>query len=168
MHSFLLVQGSNMSGSVLTEYAEVHRSTAAAESGIRDYVRSGGGFELTASAGQELSLRVYQQGVLVAEHDLMQALRLRIPGFAEMGFDDDYEHTGGAPEPDSDADGIDDPDLLADMRVEAMLDHYDEVGVRVEWDTVDIPELNAPLLPDGQSVTVDGWTLTSGPNWRQG
>lgn len=168
MHSFLLVEGSSTSGSVVTEYAGVHRSVAAAESAIRDYVRSGGGFELTASAGQELSLRIYQQGALVAEHDLIPLLRLQIPGFAEMGFDDDYDHVGGEPEPDSDADGIDDPELLVDMRAEALIDHHHEIGVTVEWHRVLLPALREPLLPEGKSVTVDGRTLSFGANWFQG
>lgn len=168
MHSFLVVEGSNTSGSVVTEYLGVHTSVAAAESGIRDYVRSGGGFELTPSAGQELAVRVYQHGALVVEHDVMPLLRLRIPGFAEMGFDDDYDHVGGEPEPDSDADGIDDPDLLVDMRVEALLEHHAEVGVAVEWHRVSIPALDEPLLPEGQSVTLDARTLRFGANWFQG
>ncbi|WP_436777228.1 hypothetical protein [Yinghuangia sp. YIM S09857] len=168
MHSFLLVEGSNTSGSVVTSYAAVHTTVAACEVAIRDYVCSGGGFVLTPSAGQELSVRVYQQGVHAATHDLMPLLRLRIPGFAELGFDDNHDHVGGEPEPDSDADGIDDPELLVDMRVEAMLEHHDEIGVGVEWDRVRVPALREPLLPEQQSVTVDGRTLRFGVNWFQG
>ncbi|MEW2498500.1 hypothetical protein AB0942_33960 [Streptomyces nodosus] len=166
MHSFFLVEGSHTSGSVKTEYAGVHRGVAAAESAIRDYV-SEGGFELTPSSGQELSLRVYQQGKPAAKHDLIPLLRLQIPGFAEMGFDDDYDHVGGEPEPDSDADGVDDPELLADMRAEALLEHHGEVGVTVEWHRVLLPALREPLLPEGQSVTVAGRALKFGANWFQ-
>ncbi|MFD6335307.1 hypothetical protein ACFWGI_37795 [Streptomyces niveus] len=167
MNSFLLVESSNTSGSVVTEYAGVHRSVAAAESAIRDYVRSGGGFELTPAAGQEVSVKIYQQGALEAEHDLIPLLRLKIPGYAEMGFDDDYDHVDGEPEPGSDNDGIDDPELLADMRAEALLEHHQVVGVTVEWHRVLLPALREPLLPEGQSVTVDERTLSFGANWFQ-
>jgi hypothetical protein len=166
MHSFIFIEGTATSGSVMTQYAGVHLSVPAAESAIRDYVRSGG-FELTDSAGQELTLRIYQQGILAAEHDLIPLLRLRIHGFAEMGFDDDHDHVEGDPEPDSDADGIDDPEVLADMRAEALLEHHSEAGVRVEWSRVLLPALREPLLPEGQSVTVDGRHLSFGANWFQ-
>ncbi|MFI1336324.1 hypothetical protein ACH4U7_40695 [Streptomyces sp. NPDC020845] len=129
-----------------------------------DYICSQGAFDLTPGTQQTLVLRVYQQGEPVMERDLFPYLRLRIPGFAEMGFNEDHEPIGGEPEPGSDAEGIDDPELLMDMAAEALIEHGEEAVVTVHWARLLLPTLRQPLLPEEAGIKLDGRDLRYGTN----
>ena len=160
MYSFFLIEGTCWSGSTEFEYVGIHNNLSAAATGVIDLIRSGGGFDLISD--QTLTMRVYQQGEAVVEHDLFPFLHLKIPGFAAMTFDVDHEAIGGEPEPGNDADGIEDSELLQDLRAEALGEHADEVVVTVDWHQMHLPSLQRPLLPEGTDVTIDGRHLRYG------
>lgn len=160
MYSFFLIEGTCESGSTEFEHVGIHNNLSAAASGVTDLVRSGGGFDLLAD--QTLTMRVYQQGDAVADHDLFPFLHLKIPGFATMTFDEDHDAIGGKPEPGSDADGVEDPEMLSDLRAEALDEHAAEVTVTIDWRHMHLPPLQEPLLPEGAEVTVDGRLLRYG------
>jgi hypothetical protein len=160
VYSLFLIEGICRSGSTKFEHVGIHNNLSAVASGVTGLIRSGGGFDLLSD--QALTLRVYQQGEAVVEHDLLPFLHLKIPGFATMTFDVGHEVIGGKPEPGNDADGIEDPELLWDMQAEALVEHEAEVMVTVDWHRMYLPSLQLPLLPEGADVSINGRLLRYG------
>lgn len=153
MYSFFLLEGTHVNGAIEYRNTAIFNNLPQIKAALDDYTGPGGGFIIDPD--QTLVLRVYQHGECAAEHDLFPQLRIRIPGFTELGFDCDHEHVGGEPEPGSENDGIDDLEVLADIHSDEFLDQADARAVTVDWHGLKLPALRPPLLPEGTKVELD-------------
>ncbi|MEU5876961.1 hypothetical protein [Spirillospora sp. NPDC047279] len=130
------------------------------EEAVDDVLRTG--WNLNSSA--TLDIRTYQQGVLSVERDLYRFLRLEIPGLSEIRWDADRRILGGTPlaggplewvTEDLEAEEPEDLDERMWVLLDETLLRDGEYKVTVDWKGLQLPELTAPLLPEGTGVELD-------------
>ncbi len=185
MFSFYIFEHSHWSGANVCECLDVFDDWESLRRHIPDVLRDDCACGLVPSPDSDFVIRVYQHGVLVLEHDIQPRLSVKIPGFTEATFPETPEAVksmartprrdmvGGRRQPDgTDASTMtNDPDYEDDLEyvwVEAVIEcaenQPEDLEIAVDWRAISIPELVAPVLPDGTAVVVEGRTLTFGCN----
>lgn len=134
------------------------------EEAVYDVLRTGWNLNSTAT----LNVRTYQRGELTVERDLYPFLRLEIPGLSEIRWDEDRRILGGTPLAGGDLEWVaedleeEEPEEQNE-RMWVLLDETllrdEEYTVTVDWNALNLPELCAPLLPEGSEIELDDHEL---------
>ncbi|MFI1331390.1 hypothetical protein ACH4U7_14855 [Streptomyces sp. NPDC020845] len=162
MYSFYMFEGSCWQGGGGWEHLEVGNNLEELDASVAYYVRTG-----SWAAGHTFVVRVYRQGELLVERELDPFLTVKVPGLTAMRSAEDGRARGGVPEPGGPYDGMDEGaiwEVLPQEMYEIASESLQVIEVSVDWDGLALPELDAPVLPTGVGVVLDGRELRYGRN----
>ncbi|MDW6057932.1 hypothetical protein SAZ11_07500 [Streptomyces sp. FXJ1.4098] len=162
-HSFYLFEGSFFQGGGGWEEVHVLNNPTNVKKVVAAYLKAG---TWVHGYGDDFTLCVYQGGVLAWEEDLYQFLRLKVPGLTEIRFNvagtvDRIELEPGSKYRELFEDSIfDEQDSTerAEALWELLSEEFDTMGddasFGVDWDSIQLPELIPPVLPEGARARV--------------
>lgn len=169
MHSFYTFEDSFFQGGGGWGTLTVASTLDEIKDAVYDVLRTG----WNLNSGAVLEIRAFEHGEPTATRDLYPHIRLTIPGLTEIRWDTGLRIIGGVPEPGGDkAWVIDDleeaPPDERDERMWVLLDETllrdEDCTVTVDWPSLNLPVLPAPLLPQDAEVELDEETYEYGFN----